>query len=487
MFKNKTRNTVWSILGLFFILIFSNSCTKTHLLTTGGTVRFSVDTLLFDTVFTAQGSATRSIQLFNTQKEDIKISSIRLEKGDQSPFRLNIDGLPGKSFKDIPVAGKDSLWIFAAVTIDPTAADAPFVVEDNLIVTLNNQDFKVPILAFGQNAHYIVDSVLETQTWLTDKPYIIIKNALVDLGATLTIPAGARVYMHQDSRLFVQGSLKITGTKTDSVIFQGDRIDRDIYVGPSREDVPGEWGGLYFFKESYNNDINYAVFKNGGASTSFFGSNVIAATIQVDQDTVLIANQYKLKITNSKIHTSQGYGIVAFGSSIYAENNLIVDCGAENVMLFEGGNYKFYNCTMASYGSDFLIRNNDNAVMGILNYYPISNTQHTGSNLTADIRNCIVDGNMENEIVVDKKSDYSAQVNLQNCMLKSKDAIGSFATQSNNIINQNPLFKDTKSLDFHLESGSPAIGSGIQIPNLTTDLDGNQRPNPPSIGCYEPQ
>jgi hypothetical protein len=39
--------------------------------------------------------------------------------------------------------------------------------------------------------------------------------------------------------------------------------------------------------------------------------------------------------------------------------------------------------------------------------------------------------------------------------------------------------------DFHLQSGSPAIGAGVAIPGLTRDIDGRVRPNPPSIGAYE--
>lgn len=39
--------------------------------------------------------------------------------------------------------------------------------------------------------------------------------------------------------------------------------------------------------------------------------------------------------------------------------------------------------------------------------------------------------------------------------------------------------------DFHLESGSPAIGAGIHTYAPTYDLDGKPRANPPSIGAYE--
>lgn len=469
---------------LFLGIIFSTSCKKDGYLTEGGSVQFSTDTLLFDTVFTAQGSSTRSIRISNPENKSILISKIRLAKGNQSPYRLNINGVPGKSFDNIELAGKDSLWVFAAVTIDPTNLDNPFLVEDRLIVSLNNQDFSIPIIAFGQNAYYIVDSVLSTQVWKNDKPYIIMKNALVDEGATLTIQAGTKVYVHQDSRLYVQGSLKINGTQSQPVTFQGDRIDRDIYVGEGGGDVPGEWGGLYFFKESFGNEINYALFKNGGASTRFFDNNVMAATIQVDEDSIKIPNQYKLRITNSTIHTSQGYGLLAFNSSVYAENCLIVECGAENVMFFEGGNYKLFNCTIATYGTTFL-KHDKNVSLGVLNYFPISQSEYIGNSLNAEIKNCIIYGSLENEIIVSKKQDFLASVSIENCLLKSKDAIEDFTFLQNNKLNLDPLFTDRNELDFHLEPNSPAIGAGINLPGITTDLDGKPRPSPPSIGCFE--
>jgi hypothetical protein len=470
---------LWAV---FIIIFFAPSCKKQSWLKSGGKVLFSVDTLMFDTVFTAQGSATRSIRIFNPQKENIQISSIRMGLGSASPYRLNVNGYSGTEIRDIDIAGKDSVWIFAAVTIDPDNEDNPFVVSDQLIVTLNDQEFSIPVIAFGQNAYYIVDSVLETQTWLTDNPYVNIRNALVNANATLTIPAGTRVYMHQDSRLFVQGTLNIAGTKQDSVIFQGDRLDRDIYVG-DYSDVPGEWGGLYFFPESHGNIINYAIFKNGGAATDFFGSTVLGATIQLNKDSFQ-SGQPVLKITNSVIHHSQGYGIVSFNSNLYAENCLIAECGAENLMIFEGGTYRIYDCTIATYGGDYL-SHDQNVSMGILNYYPISQNEFTGADLNVDLRNTIVYGSLENEMVVDKKDNFAATINIRNCLLRSEDPVPAFVQQSGIKLNEDPEFKDRVQMDYHPDTGSPAIGAGISAGELNTDLDGVIRANPPSIGCYE--
>ncbi len=468
---------------ILFAILFSASCKKEKFLTTGGQVSFSRDTLMFDTVFTQQGSATRSVLVYNKQKEKINVN-IRLGKGGQSPFRLNVNGIAGKAIDNVEIAGNDSAWVFAAVTIDPNNEDNPFVVEDKIIVSLNGQDFSIPIMAYGQNAYYIVDSVLSTQTWLTNRPYVILKNALVEKGETLTIPAGARVYVHRDSRLFVQGTLKINGTKTDSVIFQGDRLDPLVWIG-AYIDIPGQWGGLYFFKESYGNEINYAVFKNGGAPTpSPFGEgSILGATIQVDPDTVMNGIP-KLKMTNTVVHTSLGYGVLSFNGSIRAENCRITECGGENVMLFEGGNYQFYYCTIGTFGSQYL-SHTENISMAVLNYYPISQSEYRSAPLNADIKNCIVYGSLENEIFCDKKGNDPANITLQNCLFRVTDGIPSFVNQSSNKLNEDPQYVDQPKNDYHLKETSPARLSGVVIPGINTDFDEKPRGAQPSIGCYE--
>jgi hypothetical protein len=471
---------------LAIVIMLATSCKKDKVLTSGGQVSFSIDTLMFDTVFTQQGSSTRSLLIYNKQKEKITLSSIRLKNGTKSSFRLNVNGYPGTEIDNVDIAGNDSVWVFAAVTVDPNDSTKPFVVDDQLIATLNGQDFSIPVMAYGQNAYYIRDSTLETQTWRTDKPYVILQNAYVDEGATLTIPAGAKVYMHQDSRLFVLGSLKINGTQSDSVIFQGDRLDPLVWIG-DYIDIPGQWGGLYFFNQSHDNVINYAVFKNGGAATNVTINNQVqsvqGAVIQCDSNAVPSVNP-KLKLTNTVIRTSSGYGVLAYNSTIDMENCRVVECAAENICFFQGGKYHVYDCTVGTYGSEFL-SHTDHLSMAVLNYLPIDQNTYFAAPLTADIKNVIVYGSLQSEIFFDSKPDFTSVVSLTNCLVKTKDAIPAFVTQLNNIINQDPLFKDYTKGDYHLQSGSPAAGHGIAAGTINTDLDGVIRANPPSIGCYE--
>jgi len=47
------------------------------------------------------------------------------------------------------------------------------------------------------------------------------------------------------------------------------------------------------------------------------------------------------------------------------------------------------------------------------------------------------------------------------------------------------LFVNASSGDLHLKTGSPCLGGGTSNGAPPTDLDGNPRPNPPSMGAYE--
>lgn len=488
MLKNKYGCFLYWLWAAMAVLYFG-SCKKDTLMTSGGAIRYGVDTFMFDTVFTQQGSSTRTLKIFNDEIRKIKISSLRLRNGNNSRFYMNVNGVAGKSIADVEILAKDSIYVFLGVNIDPTNEDEPFMVYDELIATMNGKEFVLPVYAYGQNAIYIVDSVLNTQTWDDPKPYVIIKNALVAENATLTIPAGARVYVHADSRLFVQGTLKIQGTMDNPVVFQGDRLDRLIYIG-DHFGVSGEWGGVYFLSSSKNNEIDHATFINGGASTKIGTGATMAATIQLDS--MGDANP-KLRITNTKIVNSQGYGILAFKSSMYAENVLVAECGSENIALLEGGDYTINNSTFASYGWKYLQRNNSR-VASFTNFLAIDQNTYRATPLSLHMSNCIIWGSYESELLCAKVNDYPAVINIKNSLLKYKDEdVESFVSFENIIRNQDPLFKvvpagtgvNYHEWDFRLQENSPARHSGATAGTLTTDLLGIPRHNPPSMGCYE--
>jgi hypothetical protein len=480
------------VLITFIFLGSHTACRKLDKTSTEGTLSYSVDTLLFDTVFTARGTSTRSVKIINKENTRLKISSIRLYRGASSPYFINVNGQSGKEVTDINIEANDSIYVFASVNIDPGNVNDPFVVEDKLVASVGNNTYELPILGYGQDAIYITDSMLQTQTWTKDKPYVIIHSAMVDENQTLTIQPGTRIYMHADSRLFVQGTLKINGTKEDSVVFRGDRIDRRIYF--DEEDfvngVGGEWGGLYFTQLSYNNEINYAIFRDGGASTMLGDASILDAAIQVDPDTVNNSIP-KLKINNSIVRNSGGYGIFAYNSSIRAENCLVFASAKENVALLNGGTYNFYNCTIAGFAARINTATEKHYSLAVTNYYQVDNSTILANPLTAQFVNCIVYGNVDNEVFFNKIDERPASISVSHCLFKNNEAIPLWVQSQQLLINQNPLFLETNGNnlainDYRVEEGSPAKSAGISFPGmLALDLGGATRNSPPSIGCYE--
>lgn len=466
------------------ILIFvTTGCKKDQILNSGGEVGFSTDTLTFDTVFTDQGSFTTSVKIYNPQGQRIQLSNVRMENGENSYFNINVNGVNGNSVNNVDIAANDSIYVFATVNIDPTNANTPFLVQDNLVVTLNGKTFKLPFEAYGQNAYYIIDSVMETQTWKTDKPYVIIHNALVDKGETLTIPAGCRIYVNGDSRLYVEGTLKINGTKEDTVVFQGNRLDRKYF---GNEGYPGEWGGIYFTSNSRLNEINYTVLKNCGNTTRLGEGNVLAAAIQVNIDSVN-DGQPQLRISNSRIENSFGYGIVSFSGSVIATNCLINTCGAQAFAAFQGGAYRLDHCSFVVYGTN-KVSHIDNPTVALLNYFDIDNTSYISGDLVAQLTNCVIWGSLENEVFVNSRGDKAlCTVDFENCLVKSKEPnIYDSVNLINTIVNQDPQFVDINSWDFRPSQGSPLIDNGVDI-GVNIDLNGDSRPvgPKPDIGCYE--
>ncbi|HMS53283.1 MAG TPA: hypothetical protein PKD56_13205, partial [Chitinophagales bacterium] len=167
---------------LSFIIFLCHSCTLNDVFTDDPDIKltFSDDTLQFDTVFTTMGSTTNYFLAFNKSASKVKISNIRLGNGSQSAYRINVDGINGYEFKDVELWANDSLYIFVEVTIDPTDLNTPFVVQDSVIFETNGNLQYVPLVAWGQNAHFfgpntpngsLVGTTADT-TWTNDKPYV---------------------------------------------------------------------------------------------------------------------------------------------------------------------------------------------------------------------------------------------------------------------------------------------------------------------------
>lgn len=454
---------------LFASLLFLASCSKDTLTTSPeARVRFSADTLRFDTVFTAAGSVTASVKIFNPNDARIRLSSIKLGGGTGSPFRINADGIPGPTIADLEIAAKDSAYVFVTVNVNPTSAASPFLITDSIMVSYNGRIDMVQLNAYGQNARYIRSQrITGNTTWDKALPYVVIGGVQVDRNVTLTLEPGTRVYLHADAPLLVDGTLRAIGTRQDSIVFRGDRLDKEY------RDLPASWPGIYFRETSAGNQLRYVIIRNAYQGVVAFRPSPTPP--KADLSECIIDNVYDAAI----------YGI---NSSIRAVNCLVSNSGL-NILLTNGGDYEFTHCTVASYANSYIPHKKPVCV--ITNWD--STTQINSYPLNARIRNTIFwgeNGIVDNEVVVSRRGSAAFSVLLENTLYKAAGTVEN-ATLLNNIVNQPPKFDSIREAsryyDFRINKGvSPAINKGRNL-GVALDLEGKPRDAQPDIGCYEKQ
>jgi len=440
---------------------------------TGSSVKlsFSVDTLLFDTVFTTIGTVTREFKVYNSSNHDILISSIQIAGSDQTGFRFNVDGRQGTSVENIPLLANDSLFVFMEATIDPQNSNSPMVIIDSVVFITNGNVQDVKLVAWGQDVHLINGEILSSQTWTNEKPYLIYNSALVDTLETLWINAGTRIYFHKGSTLYVSGTLKVLGSISEPVYFEGDRLDQ-LY-----KDIPGQWGGIYFLNGSSGNEILNAQILN--ATTGIHLGNLYSTDMFPD-----------LKLTNSIIKHMTYAGLSSIGATVLADNCEISDCGFFTVILTSGGWYEFMHCTIANYWN-WSQRTSPSVVLS--NYYNFNDTaMFTGDLLKAEFGNCIIYGSRENEIALSElpgAGDFNYLFNY--CLIKADSSLPTSDPTYfvNPYLNSEPGFMNIYESDFQLDTLAFAQDKGlIEIANqFPFDLFGESRLNDssPDLGAYE--
>lgn len=471
------RNIWFGILVVFLLASFG--CERDNFSSSPSLkLSFSADTVMFDTVFTKIGSSTRHVKVYNRSKHDVNISSIELAGGSSSYYRLNIDGVAAPSLSNVPLRNGDSLYVFVEVTVDPTNQNAPLLIADSIVFRTNGNVQDVNLIAWGQDVHLFAADTLKQNTIFTaDKPYLIYDYLWVPNGIELQVEEGAALYFHNTAQLVVSGSLKVHGAAGNPVIFQGDRLE-DYY-----QNKAGQWGGIHLAAGSVDNRIDWAEIRN--------------AIIGLMVDTVYNSNP-TLVMSSTKIENMSYIGLWGRGARIEVSNSLIGNAAQVSLALTLGGNYKFYQTTIANYWSQFKYRNGPAVLLN--NYYQYKLNPDADQWLVdprdlteATFKNCIIYGTRNEELTLDYKFNGSPvdalmEYSFENCIVKVPDSFLS-APKFQNVTNKDPKFISPSELNFRLDTLSPAkdfglIGVGLAYP---FDLDNNSRTadTAPDLGAYE--
>jgi hypothetical protein len=452
------------LLGIILLGLCWISCKKTPDVeqSSSAMLSFSTDTLWFDTVFTTRGSITKRIRFYNTLKKDLIISSIRLGNGNASAYRINIDGSPASSITDYRIASGDSAIVFVEVTIDPNNSISPFLVLDSILFTTNTNLQKVYLGAYGQNANYLKDSIISSNTtWTSTLPYVIVgQGVLVDTNVVLTIEKGTRVHFGKLAQLFVAGTLKVNGALGDTVVFQGDRLEQ-LY-----NDEPGQWNSIQFIPPSRNNTFNYAIVKN-----AIFG--IIVGTLPSDPNIDVLIN-------NSKIMHMSATGIFGINGKVSCYNSVFLDCAQHAMLGAYGGNYEFVHNTIGNFNTSGFSRSTPSMLFtDVL----LDTLTPYSQPLIVNLVNNIIWGNNADELELSPQaSNYTFTIS-NNLIRDSKQQFG-----PSNVYNKDPLFTNFIKEDLSIDTTiSPAHQAGVLVNSalFTNDIEGNLRKNPPSIGAYE--
>jgi hypothetical protein len=472
---------------VFLTILVPAGCRKDSLSGDGrGEIRFSLDTVTFDTVFTTIGSATLSFKVYNTGNKTLLINSIALAGGGSSFFRLNIDGDPVPSVSNVEVPPDDSLFIFVAVTLDPTNSNNPLVIKDSVLFSLDGMTRDVKLIAYGQDVHLIDGEIICTETWKADKPYLIYNSMAIDTGCILTIEAGTRVYFHRNSSMIVWGTIRVAGSAENPVIFQHDRLEEFYDV------IAGQWGTLYIDPISKGNSIDHAVIKNS------------IAGIQIGYP-----SDYRipvLELSNSQILNVSFAGIYAFGAEINCYNTVIADCAGAAAALLRGGKYRFTHCTVSNNGVLGSSRTSPSIVLSNVFYNPELDEAsgnyvyvlRAGDLEEATFANCILYGNLNHEFQFADNQSNLFNYRFDQCLIKAdEDSINTGDTDHylGLIFNEDPRFvndSDRYYLDHRLDTLSPAKDRASpsitgMFPYLENDITGNYRlaDGKPDLGAYE--
>lgn len=459
-------------------------------------LRFSMDTIRFDTVFTELGSATRYVKIFNDYDESVLISNISLASPN-SFFRLNIDGISSNEMDNVEILPYDSLWVFAEVTINPDnpLSVSPFVIDDQILFNTNGNAQHVQLEAFGQNANYIpnrfaagtIDTLSticngDTTRWNDPKPYVLYGLYYVR-DCNLVLEKGTKLYVHggvanNDFGIYSDGlmligpdaSLTLRGTPDEPVVIQGDRLETEF------EDVAGQWPGIRILNGSTGNKFTNAIIKN-----SIIGVEVDSAAT--------------LSLRSCEISNTSSSGLIGVHAEIDAVNCLFHSNGSNAMQVVYGGTYNMDYCTFANYGNQGAavgmtnyICDDPACVFGIRDVYP----------LNAKFKNSILAGSAKDELILSDGTfgEIPGFYNyyFDHCIVKVDELLDpgnfpNFFENTSNCINmdlQDPLFFDINTNDYHLDTLSIARGMGSSISGVNRDLDNVIRDNSmPDIGCYE--
>lgn len=444
---------------------------------------FSVDTLSLDTLISGRATNTYTFEVYNRSDKALRITSVQLENGVSSAFKVNVDGvsLENGAANNLEIAGGDSLRVFLFANLPDRDNDEPLEVSDRLVFTTEGGAVDAVVLrAWGQDVIPITVGTFDADTTLSaSRPYVVSDTLIVGENATLTLAAGTRLYFSSTASLLVRGRLVAEGTAAKPIMFRGDRLGY-MFSNQPYDRIPAQWGGIVFECTSYGNCLDHCDIHSGTGGIRCDSSDVSRETLRME---------------NTVLHNMSGNCLTVRAANVFVGNSQITNAGGNCVELW-GGNSTFIHCTIA-------------------NFYAFSGGRGvalTYANHDGDIRlplyaatfqNCLITGYSDDEIISDQSARYTDDAfnfAFHSCLLDTPEASDENITNclwdnSDNAVCREGNFAPDFDLNQLIFTFVPAAESkAVNAADATVsrtyyqyDLNGRDRlaDESPDIGCYE--
>lgn len=436
----------------YFLLILSAlvACEDDDNFSTASGLRltFGVDTLKMDTVFSRSASSTYSFWVYNKNTDGLRLSNVRLAKGNQTGFRVNVDGsyldnANGSLVNDLEVRRKDSILVFVELTPADARQQEPRLVEDDLVFSLESGTVqKVNLRAWAWDAERWDHRTFQRDTTIiATRPVIVYGPLTVADGVTLTLK-NTTLYFHDQAGINVYGTLV-----TDSCLLRGDRLDRMFSYLPY-DRVSGQWGGIRFFETSTANSLTDTEIRNTGDYAILCDSSAFDAC------------QLRLDMLRCVVHNGEGTGIACRNANIRLQACQITNMGGDCVAI-EGGQAQIHRCTLAQF---YPFDGDRGAALLFSNALPLQQLFCDSSIITG----------YESDVVMGIQTDttHVFEYRFMHSLLRTPKVVTADSVRFTNILWESPKdsiqgtrhFRliDEQNLiyDFHLDSLSTAQGYG---------------------------
>ncbi len=447
---------------------------------------FEVDTLSLDTVFSTVPSPNKVFMVRNNSSDGIRISSVRLQNGNQTGFRVNVNGTYlseqlGYQTTDMELRKGDSLRVFVEITSATTNDTLPKLVTDNLLFNLESGVQQTVCLeAYSWDAYLLDDVRISNDSTISNlqgKPVVVYGGLTVGENATLTIAPGTTIYFHDDAGIDVDGTLKVMGEQGNEVTLRCDRLDRMV-SNLMYDNNPGQWQGITLGSTSTDNVITYA--------------DIHGSTYGVVCDVPTDTTRSLLSIDHSTLHNIKGNALEINGGIVSVENTQISNA-LGHCLYVNGGNVSVNSSTIAQYYPFDSGRG-----YGLYFQNSLSDSLFVPVNMT--ISNSIIKGYANDEVIWTRDTIQPLKnVVFDHCLLRTErpedfdslmftscifeDVSDTLTAGRNSFV----LF-DTGYFfyDFTPAEGSLAIGAADPSTSAADDRYGKQRDAvKPDMGCFE--